>query len=193
MNLTDILKDEHRGIKKILEVIGAINLAIDKGEPVELDHLVQIIDFIRGFADGCHHAKEEKVLFPALEAAGFPRDRGPVGVMLMEHELGRKFLRAMDEAVTTYQSQAGDALRRFSINARGYAKLLYGHIDKEDSILFPMAEETLTAETKQAALAEFEKIEIEDMGEGVHEKYHELIHELTSLYLVEDSLSAAGH
>ena len=57
------------------------------------------MEFIATFADHNHHGKEEDILFPAMEKAGFPRDGGPVGVMLMEHTQGREYVGAMRLAV----------------------------------------------------------------------------------------------
>ena len=36
------------------------------------------VDFVRNFADRCHHAKEEGNLCPRLEARGLPSQDGPV-------------------------------------------------------------------------------------------------------------------
>lgn len=85
MKPTDILKEEHVLILEMLRVIEAMCAKMDKGERPDIASLEKMIDFIRNFADKCHHAKEEKLLFPALEKAGIAREGGPVGVML--HEL----------------------------------------------------------------------------------------------------------
>ena len=41
-----------------------------------------------------------------------------------------------------------------------------------------MADQLLSAKDDQALFEAFEKIEAEEMGEGVHEKYHQLAHNL---------------
>ena len=45
-----------------------------------------VIDFSKNFTDVCHHTKEEKSLFPALEKAGLPTNMGPIAMMLMDHQ-----------------------------------------------------------------------------------------------------------
>jgi hemerythrin-like domain-containing protein len=128
-------------------------------------------DFIKGFADGCHHKKEEGVLFEAMAAAGLPKQAGPIAVMLTEHEQGRAYTRGMREAAG--RLAAGDASAREAVvrNALGYAALLRQHIQKENGILFPMADQVIPV-AKQAQVADdFERVEHEETGEGVHEKY----------------------
>lgn len=55
---------------------------------------------------------------------------------------------------------------------------LRSHIDKENEVVFPMADKVFTPEDQQTLVASFEKHEAEEIGEGVHEKYHQLAHEL---------------
>jgi hemerythrin-like domain-containing protein len=91
--------------------------------------------------------------------------------MLAEHEQGRTFTRGMRDAAN--RLAAGDASARTEvvINARGYAALLRQHIQKENGILFPMADQVIPV-AQQAQVAEgFERVEHEETGEGVHEKY----------------------
>ena len=183
MKPTDILKEEHQLVLKMLRVMEAVCLKLESGQNVDPDDLADIIDFIRSFADGCHHAKEEKLLFVELDKAGLPRHDGPVAVMLREHEEGRHYAQNMDRALDLMKSGNSSAAESFSQNARGYIQLLWNHIDKEDHVLFVMADERLSPES-QAALSEgFERVEREETGPGVHEKFHALLHRLQDAYL----------
>jgi hemerythrin-like domain-containing protein len=183
MNPTGILREEHEHILVMLDVVGAVCDRLERGEKVDAAHLAQIIDFIRGFADGCHHAKEEHVLFPALEAAGIPREGGPIGVMLHEHVLGRNFVKNMDASLAGIGKGDAAAARSFVENARGYAQLLANHIHKENNVLFVMADQHLSPIEQERVGAEFDRVEREETGEGVHEKYHAMLHALRDAYL----------
>jgi hemerythrin-like domain-containing protein len=182
MTPTDILREEHELILAMLDVMSAVCTRMENGETIEVTRLDQIIDFIRTFADNCHHAKEENVLFPALEAAGFPREGGPVGVMLQEHVMGREFVKNMAAARDGISRGSDAAGGDFTQNARGYVELLTNHIHKENNILFVMAEQRLTPDEVKRIGREFERIEREEIGEGVHERYHSLLHELRDMY-----------
>lgn len=180
---TEELKQEHQGILLMLRILDKVAVKIESGEKTEFDHLERIVDFFRVFADKCHHGKEEDLLFPAMEKCGIPKDRGPIGVMLMEHQEGRGYIRGMADALARYKNGDPSALRGFAKEARSYGNLLTQHINKEDQILFPMGERVLPKEV-QAKLAEgFEKIEVERLGVGTHEELHKLLDKLEKIYL----------
>src|SRR5512147_1720406 len=92
------LKDEHEGILLMLVILGKACAKLEKQQKVDLNHLEQMVDFFKIFADKCHHGKEEDLLFPEMEKAGIPKERGPIGVMLVEHGKGRDYVRGMNEA-----------------------------------------------------------------------------------------------
>lgn len=171
---TDTLKSEHRVIERVLD---ATERALENGV-VDREFLHKAIDFLRNFADGCHHAKEEDELFPMLERAGVPRDGGPIGCMLAEHDMGRALVRAIEsniDAAAAGDSRAVVALRGA---ARDYVGLLRRHIQKEDSVLFVIADQVL-APPDQADLAKaFERVEQAGSNAGRHERYLKLADEL---------------
>ncbi|MEE9190911.1 MAG: hemerythrin domain-containing protein [Candidatus Neomarinimicrobiota bacterium] len=155
---TEQLIEEHNSILKMLGIIDHVCNILESGEAVPYEHLDQIVEFIRLFADKIHHGKEEDLLFPAMEAAGFPRESGPIGVMLVEHEQGRDYVNRLDKAVTQYKNgeqTAADALVR---HARNYVFMLTQHIDKENTILYPMADSSIPIVKQEALLDEFESV-----------------------------------
>lgn len=170
MKATEILVFEHRVIERVIHALENAAERLEQGGKVRPGFFVDASDFIKGFADGCHHKKEEGVLFKEMAENGVPVTGGPVGMMLFEHEQGRAFTRSMREAALKL---ADDPSARAAVieNALGYAALLSQHIMKEEHILFPMADRFIPLE-RQARVAEgFEHIEHVETGEGVHEKY----------------------
>jgi hemerythrin-like domain-containing protein len=128
--------------------------------------------------------KEEEFLFPALEVAGVPREGGPIGIMLSEHEQGRKLVAKLKEAVTHYKS--GDHANASSVQLiiNDYVALLTQHITKENTILFPMADAKLDS-SKDAELSEaFEQLERERIGVGKHDEFHAFLDQLQKTYLM---------
>jgi hemerythrin-like domain-containing protein len=171
MEATDILMSEHRVIEHVLTVLDTAAQRLEQDQAVRAGFFLDAADFIKGFADGCHHRKEEGVLFESMVAHGMSRSGGPIAVMLADHEQGRSFTRGMREAAQNLE--AGDASARGAIitNARGYVNLLRQHIMKEDNILFPMANRVIPLADQPQVARDFERVEHEDTGEGVHEKY----------------------
>ena len=175
MSATQVLRDEHRGVERMLRIVELADQRLQAGQDVPPELYRSAVDFFRGFADACHHAKEEDKLFPALEQRGMQRDGGPIGRMLAEHEQGRAYVRAMDQASTLYAQGDRSAVPALVQAGQGYVQLLREHILKEDTRLFPMADQLLT-EVEQAELAEeFETIERERTGPGEHERYHRVL------------------
>jgi hemerythrin-like domain-containing protein len=103
MKATEILIKEHESIKKSLLVINKICDKLQSGKQVDILHLERIIEFIRSFADKCHHGKEEDILFETMVEIGFKKDSGPISVMLSEHDLGRELVKGFSEAVKFYK------------------------------------------------------------------------------------------
>ena len=90
MKATQTLIHEHEVITQGLAVLDAMATRLARGEGVPAHDLEQLLEFFSVFADGCHHAKEERILFPALEAAGMPRDGGPIAVRYAESPISRR-------------------------------------------------------------------------------------------------------
>ena len=163
--------EEHRLIERVLDALETAASALDRRQPVRPGFFLEAADFIAGFADGCHHHKEEGVLFDAIVASGLPADEGPIPVMLMEHEQGRAFTRGMRDAARRLGAGDAGAARQVVANARGYVALLRDHIMKEDEVLFPLADELLTPDRHEEVLKGFARIEHEDAMEGAHERF----------------------
>lgn len=116
-------------------------------------------------------ALAQGILFPAIIEAGLPAQDGPIGVMLAEHEQGRVYVKAMQAAAQKLES--GDTAARLDLikAARGYTALLRQHIIKEDRILFSTASQFIPVSQQEQVVEDFEHVEHEETGEGVHEKY----------------------
>jgi hemerythrin-like domain-containing protein len=189
MKATDILMDEHRVIEQVLNCLEKLADQYEAGEKLDRTSALEALAFFRNFADRCHHGKEEGHLFPLLEARGLARQGGPTGVMLHEHEEGRRLVAAMANAVER------DAPREFARHARAYVGLLREHIRKEDHCLFSMAAGILSDSDAEALAQRFEHVETAEMGEGTHEQYLQLANELADRLDVDraEVTPACGH
>ena len=174
MKATEILMEEHELILSVLDALEQGARKLSEGSAVPPQFFLDATDFIRNFADGCHHRKEEGVLFTTMVAHGFPEQHGPIAVMLAEHEQGRDFTHDMGEAAQ--KLAAGDPGARDAVvrAALGYVSLLRSHIQKENQILFPMAGNFIPESEHAAVVAAFEEVERKDTGPGVHGKYEAL-------------------
>jgi hemerythrin-like domain-containing protein len=140
-----VLRDEHRVILRVIDVLERLAKRARDGR-FEGEALARCVEFFRLFADACHHAKEEDLLFPVLEMRGIPRDGGPIGMMLYEHQLARQFTQEMGAAVEARRQGEADADTRFLDAAQKYIDLLRNHIYKENNVLFRMGDQAMSDE-----------------------------------------------
>lgn len=180
---TEELKAEHQAVLSVLQILQNISEKIRSGQEIEIAHLEQLLKILREFVDQSHHGKEEKILFSALEKLGFPRQEGPVGVMLSEHDNGRQYIQGMRDAVAKIKSGEHDGLKDFAVNASYYSTLMVDHIYKEDNILYPMADMHLSVGEKEAMLSDFKQVEDEAIGLGNKKKYLDQIEVLKKNYM----------
>lgn len=190
MQSTQVLRDEHEGILAMLAVVEAAAWRIRDGKDVPPDLMVNAVDFFRNFADSCHHSKEEQELFPALAERGIPEEGGPIGMMLMEHDQGRAYLRNMKEAAERYARGDKTAAPALVENTFGYVRLLREHIEKENTVLFLMADQVLSNADDERLYEAFDSIEKNHIGPGVHERYHAMIGEYQKLTAGWDKVPA---
>ena len=178
MNPTETLKHEHQIVLLILDAAEREAASIRAKGTVRVPQVEEMLDFFKNFVDRCHHGKEERHLFPRLQERGLPSGVGPVAVMLHEHEQGRAAVRAIADALARVKAGDREAAGALAAGLTEYTELLRSHIFKENNVLFPMADHMLSG-ADQAELAEaFDKVEAEEIGPGVHERYHRLAHEL---------------
>jgi hemerythrin-like domain-containing protein len=177
------LEDDHVHIILLIEVMEKITCS---GKP-DIGHLETIVNIIRNFADGLHHAKEENLFFPFLGTRGFSSTQGPVAVMLHEHVLGREYVKSMTENMTIYKSGDEAALEGIFSNMKGYAELLRAHISKENNILFRMADNVLTEADNCNLLESFAEAEKNHLLTGGVKDYPSQIKDLAIYYKINNN------
>lgn len=155
MRATEWLKRDHDLILEGLDVLQRVAEGVGGGATVPVDKLRELLRFFREFADQYHHKKEEDALFPALEGAGMP-NQGPIGVMLQEHDEGRRLLQEMKDGLPNLDPAT----------AFDYIDLLRSHIDKENQVLFHMADRMLSAADDDKLMGQFLRAE-EEMAKVV--------------------------
>ncbi len=184
MKATEDLKNEHKGVTLMLRILEKICVSYESDKKIDKNHMGKILEFFTVFVDTCHHGKEEEFLFPALVSVGIQKEGGPIGVMLAEHDQGRGFVKAMKQSLSSYKTGDASAAVSLVTNAGSYIQLMTQHIQKEENVLFDMADKHLSEERQMGLWEEFEKLEKERIGAGRHEAFHELLHELKEIYSV---------
>jgi hemerythrin-like domain-containing protein len=187
----EVLMSEHRLIEQVLGSLETFTSEIEGGLAPERPLLADYGTFLRDFADSCHHGKEEDILFQRMVERGFPRETGPVAVMLYEHEVGRghvSALRQVGEGTGLLTAaETGVVLE----NAGAFIPLLRAHILKEDRILYPMAVRLLTGPEMDAMETDFAAFEARMRADGSYDRLHGLADRLTAAFRPDPARMAA--
>ncbi len=170
---------EHEIILRGIDLLEKGADRLQDGETVAPEYFSKLVDFIRNYADKYHHAKEEDILFLEMNKVGFSSEGGPIAVMLYDHTQGRDFVARMEKANDRYASGDKNAIPIIITNARNYATLLKMHIQKENVVLYPMAENAMGVAGIAKMQPAFDKVEQEKAT--TEKKYLAILNELESM------------
>ncbi|NLL39035.1 MAG: hemerythrin [Clostridiales bacterium] len=135
---TQDLRKEHEVILLALQILGKMIEPSSRDPESLLHYYGEAVYFLKVFADKCHHGKEEDYLFKELVNKGIPNEGGPVGVMLREHKQGRDYIAQMSRSIDEKNIEG------FKKAAELYCDLLLRHIEKENNVLFVMADKVIS-------------------------------------------------
>lgn len=183
MNAITLMVDEHKVIKRMLSVIRKACYGVMKGEEIDYSDFEEMIDFVRSYADKHHHGKEEKILFNRMvDEIGGAAEKLIKHGMLVEHDLGRLFIKELEEALLKVKSGEEEAKLDVIANAISYTHLLHRHIDKEDAVVYTFAQRNLKSETLNRVDVECQVFEEEMQAEDVQNKYLRLVERMEKKY-----------
>lgn len=182
MSAIDIMMEEHEYIKRMLVVVRKACYGVLKGEEINYDDFKLMISFIRNYADGHHHNKEEIMLFNRMiDNLGALGEKTIKHGMLVEHDLGRYHVKALDEALESLKGGDDESKLDVIANAISYTKLLERHIDKEDNVIYKFAERELDLETFETINKEC--LAYENDHSSIKEENIKILEKLESKYL----------
>ena len=131
MKCTEILKQEH---DIILSELNQIEIALGQLPSTPRNQFERFFAFVREYVDEFHHEKEEELYFKWMIKRNPQVEFGPIACMLKEHDQGRELLNASESAL------ARNDIESLKTNIHSFIQLLRDHIDKENNILYNMAD-----------------------------------------------------
>lgn len=176
MNPIDLLKQEHVTILRMGQHIER-KLKLFRAEgSVDTRYVDTAVDFIRSYADVCHHGKEEGILFQVLETKNLDeRLQRLMKELIQEHDWARDATRRLAEANEAYA--AGDTTQLDTeLKLLSRIQAFYpGHITKEESRFFNPCLEYLSEDELASMLSEFAAFD----RSVIHDKYRRLVESLS--------------
>ena len=153
MKCTDDLMQDHKIILRSLNVLQCLANE-ERREPIDVNDVETLVRFLKTFADEHHHLKEESALFPEVMRKGQAQG-GPLRHLLFEHDQERSLVEGLEEALHT--KKAVD----FAVFANRLTSRIRNHIEKEDSILFPILGALISRDQDEKIVAQFEKFQLD--------------------------------
>jgi hemerythrin-like domain-containing protein len=159
MDLFTRLEEEHVLIEAVAGALDTFAHSFEKSGSVNLHELIRFLTFLRGYADGLHHGREEGVLLPALGLAGFPLETGPLAHIRDQHQEEARILLDIAKAACAPEPWGASHIARIATAARTFTDFERAHMAKERELLFPVARKELAghAEALSSAIARFER------------------------------------
>ncbi len=169
---------EHRLIERMVALMSQelerirTNIAVDPEfafvDPVFIDTAV---DFLRIYADRCHHGKEEDILFAELANKDLAPDlKKTMDDLTAQHVQARQYTGELVKAKENYLRQESEAVNQILSYLDRLTSMYPQHITTEDRHFFIPCMEYFTAEEKDAMLEkmwEFDRKMIHERYEGV--------------------------
>ena len=171
----DALIWEHRSIERMLLPIKKEMSRISQTREVDSSFIDTLIDFIRTYVDGCHHGKEERILFRELAKRKLANEHAEMMKQLItEHIYARATTRNLEKAKESYVEGNPESPKDVLKCLKDLAELYPKHIEKEDTKFFHPSMEYFTAQEQEAMLQEFWEFD----RKMIHEKYKKAFDEM---------------
>ncbi|HVM50152.1 MAG TPA: hemerythrin domain-containing protein [Candidatus Acidoferrum sp.] len=178
----ETMMEEHELIVQVLASLQAMARQLETGAQVPRQDVADFAQFFRQFADKCHHGKEEDQLFRTMVEFGFPQQSGPIAVMLSEHDAGRDEVRSLVEIGAGSGPMGPPERARILGAASQFVPLLFSHIQKENNILYPMAQQAIPPSALQELDRSCAAFDREVLGQAEVRRLKTLAADLVSRY-----------
>jgi hemerythrin-like domain-containing protein len=163
---------EHRLIERMIDVMKEEFLLIEREKKADPEFIEMAVDFIRTYADRCHHGKEEDILFRDLGVKKLTdKQKRTMEELVEEHKWGRRVTTRLVEANTRYVQGNKEALSAIMDCIKALIEFYPKHIEKEDKHFFIPCMDYFTEAEKEAMLKE----EWEFDKSLIHEKYRNMV------------------
>jgi len=180
MNVLQTLVHEHRLIRQYLDNLTFAVERLEHGQRPPKEFFENAVLFAREFVDGYHHFKEEHQMFVMLAQKVKGKHDAAIEALRYQHERGRTIVSAMSKAISGYERGNEQDVLAMLENAAAFGPLLRQHINREDSVFYPMAKKELSREDMERLGEEFRRAD-EKLGTGCFERNEERVAKMEGL------------
>ena len=163
---------EHRLIERMVKLMAEELPNMEEKRGANIGFLSEAIDFIRTYADRCHHGKEEDILFRDLAPKPLsPEHKKVMNELVEEHISARKIVSRLADAKDRYSRTQKDGFQEIITCLKELVKFYPSHIEKEDRHFFLPSMKYFTQKEKDDMLQEFWAFD----KNLIHEKYRKMV------------------
>lgn len=168
---------EHRLIEKMIALMDIQYEIFKQEDKADVNFITAALDFIRTYADKCHHRKEEDILFRDLDKKPLSSEHKKILQELRdEHNQARKTVARLAEAKDKYAAGNQENFMEILNSTKVLTEFYPKHIEKEDKHFFVPVMQYFDDEEQQKMLQEF----WESDRTLIHLKYKNVVEELQS-------------
>ena len=163
---------EHRLIERMIKLINGQLNRIDRENKADLVFIDTAIDFIRAYADKCHHGKEEDILFERLSKKPLiPEHKKAMQMLLEEHKMGRLAVGKLIDAKDKYSQGNSGSLKAIRRHLKWLVEFYPEHIAKEDKGFFIPSMQYFSKQEQDSMLIDFCKFD----GPEIQQVYRKIV------------------
>jgi len=147
---------EHRLIERMIKLMSDELTQVNKENKIDADFINTAVDFIRSYADKCHHGKEENILFKALYKKKLLAEHKKIMAELIEeHKMGRREVAKLVCVNENYAQGKPGGIEAVKKQMKWLIEFYPKHILKEDKGFFIPSMSYFTKVEQNEMLKEF--------------------------------------
>lgn len=152
---TEILRNDHRQIRRLEKITIRCYTRIYEGKDIPFSDIERMVSIMTEFLDAIHYAREEDQYFPCVASYGSLKEK--IRVFMIEHEFGRRIASNISKYVQRWKSGENqrEPVARF---LKTYAIYLDDHLTKEDKFFDVAEKEVLSLEEEKMMYEEFRAV-----------------------------------
>ncbi len=169
----EALEHDHRFINKVVATMTVLADDLQAESPLDPELLRSLVEFMRIFAEQCHHRKEERYLCAALAKKPLPNAWHILSILDKEHDRVHAMTDELARAVSAYVLDPRRGRDGLMSVFRNIVAFYPRHIWKEEYLFFPVARQLLSAGEQEEIARGYAETE-EQIGSDVHHAFEAL-------------------
>lgn len=155
MSATDTLREDHKQIRRLDNIIIKCYQSLYSGKEVPFSHIEKITIIISEFLDSIHYSREEDSYFPCI--ASYEKLREEIRKLMIEHEFSRRIARMIFDSLKQWKNgeKSSEPVARY---LKTYSVYLQDHMSKEEKFFDEAESQVLSKEEEQEMFEQFRSV-----------------------------------